>query len=168
MATPWFAIRVRSNFEKKASSLVAGRTGCPVFYPTYTVRSTRRGLEHEIEKPLFAGYFFVQKDLVHESKNDVLGAAGVVEVVSTGGRPIEVPGDVIESLTILDARRDLVRPHPFLREGMTVAVRSGPFAGARGIIVQGRGKKPKLVVSMQILGRSVGVLIDPRDVEPDL
>jgi transcription antitermination factor NusG len=73
----------------------------------------------------------------------------------------------MESLMILDGHREQVRPHPFLREGMPVVMRAGPFAGARGIIVRGRGRRPKLVVSIQILGRSVGVTVDPRDVEPD-
>jgi transcriptional antiterminator RfaH len=147
---------------------VADRCGCRVFYPTYTVRSTRRGAEHDLHKPLFPGYFFVQKDLVRESKNDVLGASGVVSVVGTRGRPLVVPADVVDSLIILDRRRDLVRPHPFLREGMRVVVRAGPFAGARGLIVETRTSKSTLVVSIDILGRSVGVAVDPRDVEPDI
>ena len=164
---PWFAVHVRSNFERKASGLVQRRCGCEVYYPTFTVRSSRRGEVHEIEKPLFPGYFFVNKDLIRESKNDVLATTGVVSIVGVGGRLLEVEPGVMRSLQILGARQDHVRPHPYLREGMRVRVRHGPLTGARGIIVRSRGRKPKLVVSIDILGRSVSVAVDARDVEPD-
>ncbi len=160
-------MHVRSNFERKASTIVAERSRCPVFYPGYTVHSMRRGTEHEIQRPLFPGYFFVRCDLAHGSKNDILSVSGVVSIVNVRGRPVPVEPRVIDSLVILNGRQDLVRPHPFLREGARVVVRSGPFAGARGILVQGRGRRPSLVVSLNILGRSVGVTVDPLDLEPD-
>jgi transcriptional antiterminator RfaH len=161
-------VHVRSNFERKSSALAAERLDCPVFYPTYRVRSIRRGVTHELSKPLFPGYFFIQRDLAAGARGEVLELSGVVSIVSVAGRPVPVEAGVMESLAILDGHRDLVRPHPFLREGMKVVMRAGPFAGARGIIVRSRGRKPKLVVSIRILGRSVSVNVDPRDVEPEL
>jgi len=167
-SSAWFAVHVRSNFERKSSRLAAQRLGCAVFYPAYIVRSMRRGVEHELTKPLFPGYFFIHRDLVAGPRGEVLGLSGVVSIVNVQGRPVEVEPAVMESLMILDGHREQVRPHPFLREGMQVVMRAGPFAGARGIIVRSRGRRPKLVVSIQILGRSVGVTVDPRDLEPDL
>ena len=165
---PWFAVHVRSNFERKASGLASGRLGCPVFYPTYAVRSVRRGVEHELSRPLFPGYFFVRADLAGDARTELLQLSGIVSVVSVKGRPVPVEAAVMESLRILDGHPDRVRPHPFLREGMRVVMRAGPFAGARGLIVQSPGHKPRLVVSIAILGRSVGVPVDPAHVEPDL
>jgi transcriptional antiterminator RfaH len=164
----WFAVHVRSNFERKASRLAARQLGCPVFYPSYSVKSVRRGVEHELVRPLFPGYFFIQRDLVHGPRGDVLGLSGVVAIVSARGKPVPVEPEVMESLMILDGHREEVRPHPFLREGMRVVMRAGPFQGARGHIVRHRGRRPKLVISIQILGRSVGVSVDPGHVEPDL
>jgi len=164
----WFAVHVRSNFERKSSRLAAERLGCAVFYPSYVVRSSRRGVDHELTKPLFPGYFFIRRDLVAGPRGEVLGLSGVVSIVSVQGRPVAVEPAVVDSLMILDGHREQVRPHPFLREGMQVVMRAGPFAGARGIIVRSRGRRPKLVVSIQILGRSVGVTVDPKDLEPDL
>jgi transcription antitermination factor NusG len=164
---PWFAVHVRSNFERKSSRLATDRLGCSVFYPSYVVRSSRRGVVHELTRPLFPGYFFIQQDLVAGPRGDVLGLSGVVSIVSVRGRPVAVDPAVMDSLLILDRHREQVRPHPFLREGMQVVMRAGPFAGARGVIVRSRGRRPRLVVSIQILGRSVGVEVDPRDLEPD-
>jgi transcriptional antiterminator RfaH len=162
-------VHVRSNFERRASSIAAGKLGCPVFYPTYSVRSSRRGVIRAIVKPLFPGYFFIQHDLIGGPRGEVLGLAGVVSIVSARGRPVPVDARVIDSLRILDRHPDAVRPHPFLREGMQVVMRAGPFAGAGGIVVRGRGRKPPvLVVSIRILGRSVAVPVDPADVEPDV
>lgn len=161
---PWFAVHVRSNFERKSSQIVQKRCGCEVYYPVYTVRSMRRGQEHEIARPLFPGYFFVRKDLIGDSRNDVLGASGVVSIVGVRGKPVAVDPQVMESLRIL-GNDEQVRPHPYLRQGMKVRVRHGPLTGARGIIVRQRGRRARLVVSIHILGRSVSVEVDPRDVE---
>ena len=165
---PWFAVRVRSNFERKAAGLLGSRLGCPVFYPAYSVRSVRRGVQRLVTRPLFPGYLFLCDDM-HEpgTRREVLQIAGVVGIVGVRGRPTVIEAGVIESLRILGTRPDQVRPHPFLREGMQVVVRAGPFAGARGLIVRSRGRKPRLVISIDILGRSVGVPVDPHDVEPD-
>jgi transcription antitermination factor NusG len=47
-----------------------------------------------------------------------------------------------------------------------VTVLDGPFAGAVGKIVESGGRKPKLVVEVEFLGRAVAVPIDAEQVEP--
>ena len=57
-----------------------------------------------------------------------------------------------------------MEPHPFLSDGDTVRVMSGPLAGIEGIVVR---KKDvwRLVISVQMLGRSAAAEIDASSIE---
>ena len=75
-----------------------------------------------------------------------------------GARPMPVPDDTIESVRILTGDGgETVRPHPLVKSGRRVVVVDGSFAGASGVLFDRSGKKPKLVVEIEFLGRAVGV-----------
>ncbi len=64
------------------------------------------------------------------------------------------------------AIRKLVRselpifPYPYLREGQRVRITDGPLADVEGIVVRGNPRKGLLVVSVELLRRSVAVHLD--------
>jgi transcription antitermination factor NusG len=164
----WYAVHLHSNFEALVSGLLSRTVEGEVFYPSYSVKSTRRGKEHLVRKPLFPGYIFVSTALSPANKVAILSSRGVAGIVKFGGVPAPIDDSVVHSLRILNEHKDKIAPHPYIREGTRVRVTSGPLAGARGIVLRTRGKKPKLVVSVDILQRSVGITIDPDLIEPDL
>jgi transcription termination/antitermination protein NusG len=51
-------------------------------------------------------------------------------------------------------------PYPYLREGQRVRITDGPLADVEGILVRGNPKKGLLVVSVELLRRSVAVHLD--------
>jgi transcription antitermination factor NusG len=51
-------------------------------------------------------------------------------------------------------------PHPYLREGQRVRITRGPLADLEGILVRMNHKKGLLVVSVNLLKRSVAVQLD--------
>jgi transcription antitermination factor NusG len=53
-----------------------------------------------------------------------------------------------------------VLPHPYLREGQRVRVIHGPLAGVEGILVRTKPTKGLLVLSIELLQRSVAVEVD--------
>jgi transcription antitermination factor NusG len=57
-----------------------------------------------------------------------------------------------------------VEPHPFLKEGHKVRVKSGPLSGVEGIL-QKRKDSFRLVLSVELLGRSVAVQVEQCDIE---
>jgi transcription antitermination factor NusG len=164
----WYAVHLHSNFEGKVSEMLARTLEGAVHYPHYFVRSTRRGREHLVKKPLFPGYIFVRTALNPANKVQILSTRGVAGIVKFGGRFEPIDESVVESLLILNRHGQSIAPHPYLREGARVRVTSGPLAGARGIVLRARGRRPKLVVSVDILQRSVGITIDPTCLEPDV
>ena len=58
-----------------------------------------------------------------------------------------------------------VEPHPYLKVGKRVRVRSGPMAGMEGIMVR-RKEKFRVVLSIHLIQRSVAVEVDESEVEP--
>jgi len=162
----WYAVHVRSNFERQVVQFLRGRRGPETFLPTYRTRSRRKHAAGPIERPLFPGYLFVHMDTPAVQRVPVLQAPGVVRLVEFGGRLAPVDDETIRSLRIIVSGPATAQPHPLLREGQPVRVVDGPFAGAAGRLSRGRGRKPRLVVTIEILGRAAAVPIALEDVEP--
>jgi transcription antitermination factor NusG len=56
--------------------------------------------------------------------------------------------------------------HPHLSQGERVSIVEGPLTGVEGVFVHGRGNQGYLVISIDLLGRSVAVEIDGTAVVP--
>jgi transcription termination/antitermination protein NusG len=165
-AAGWFALHVRSNCEHRVARFLAARRGPETFLPSYRAKVRRGTALRIVDRPLFSGYVFVRVAESREDRIKALQASGVVGFVGFGGRPVPVDDRTMESLRILVGGSREVRPHPMLREGQIVRVVDGPFLGAIGRLSRARGRKPCLVVTLEILGRAAAAPVDLKDVEP--
>jgi len=158
----WYAAHVRSRHEKQvARQLEERRVSC--FLPVY--RSVRRWKDRrkELDLVLFPGYVFVHLDL--KDRLRVLQVPSVVRFVSFNGYPAPLPDAEIEALSNGLAKGVRAEPHPYLKVGHRVRVKYGPLAGAQGILVR-RKDKFRVVLSIDMIMRSVAVEVDEADVEP--
>jgi transcription antitermination factor NusG len=96
---------------------------------------------------------------------NLLQVPGVAWLVGFGGTPTALPGEDIEELRGRLQGQLHADPHPFLTAGRRVRVRCGPLAGLQGILVRRKGKF-RLVVSIELIQRSMAVDVDAADVEP--
>jgi len=112
---------------------------------------------------LFPGYVFVHLDL--KDRLQVLQVPSVVRFVSFSGHPAPLPDAEIEALISGLAKGVKAEPHPYLKVGHRVHVKYGPLAGTQGILVR-RKDKFRLVLSIDLIMRSVAVEVDEADVEP--
>ena len=156
----WFAAYTRPRHEQRVAAQLAERQ-IASFLPTY--KSARRWKDRRklLELPLFPSYLFVQ--MKSENRLELLRLPGMVGLVCFQGKPAPVATVEIENLRL--AGTLAVRPHPFLRAGRKVRIRSGSLAGVEGIFVRKRDTA-RLVLSISLLQRSVAVEIDDADVEP--
>jgi transcription antitermination factor NusG len=158
----WYALYTCPRHEKRvAEQIEQRRISC--FLPLY--RSVRRWKDRrkELELALFPGYVFVRVGM--QDRLRVLQLPSVVRFVSFNGQPVPLPEAEIESL-----RRGLdgcvrMAPHPYLQVGRRVRVSNGPMAGLEGILRR-RKEGLRLVVSIEMLMRSVAVEVDEADVDP--
>jgi transcription antitermination factor NusG len=158
----WYAAYVCARHEKQVVlQLQERRVNC--FLPVY--RSLRRWKDRrkELELVLFPGYVFVHLDL--KDRLRVLQLPSVVRFVSFNGQPAPLPDSEIEILSKGLASGIRAEPHPYLKVGHRVRVRSGPLAGAQGIL-QRKKDKFRVVLSIDLIMRSVAVEVDEADIEP--
>jgi transcription antitermination factor NusG len=158
----WYAVSVRPRHEKVVTRHLEHQ-GLNYFLPVY--RSVRRWKDRrkELDMVLFPGYVFVNLDL--RDRLGVLRAPGVVQFVTFQGQPAAVPDSEICALESSVSAGLRPQPHPYLRQGKKVRVKSGPLLNAEGIMVR-RKEGFRLVLSIDLLMRSVMLEVDEADVEP--
>lgn len=157
----WYALYTCPRHEKRVAEQIKQRSfSC--YLPLY--RSVRRWKDRrkELELALFPGYVFVQMAI--ERRLQVLQLPGVVRLVSFNGQPAALPTEEIEALQERLSSGARVEPHPYLRVGRRVRVRSGAMQGLEGIIVR-RKDSCRVVFSIDLIMRSVAVEVDESDLE---
>ena len=156
----WHALWTNSNCEQLVHDQLAPR-GFHVFLPRLQVWSRRGGSRKLVSSPMFPGYLFLRHCLDKASCADVLKTRGLVRILGARwDRLSSIPDDEIEVVRKIAAAEMLVLPHPFLREGQRVRILRGPLAGVEGIFVTDDPHKGLLVLSVELLRRSVAVEID--------
>jgi transcription antitermination factor NusG len=158
----WYALYTCPRHEKVVvQQIEERRISC--FLPLY--RSVRRWKDRrkELELALFPGYVFVRIAL--KDRLRVLQLASVVRFVSCNGHPVPLPESEMNSLINGLIRGVRAEPHPYLIAGRMVRVRYGPLAGTQGVLVR-RKDKFRVVLSLNLIMRSVAVEVDEADIEP--
>ena len=158
----WFAVRVRSNFERRTAELLRGK-GYTELTPFYRVERRWSDRTKEVEVALFTGYVFCQFEPAQ--RLPILQTPGVVDVVRFGMQFIPVDEAEINAIRRVVVSGSEVIPWPYLREGQRVRIRSGSMRGLEGILVEEKGTR-RLVLSITLLKRSASVEIDRSEVEP--
>jgi transcription antitermination factor NusG len=157
----WHALHTRHQNEKRLAEFLAER-GFEIFLPLYTTVHRWKDRDKQLSLPLFPCYVFFRGGL--ERKIQLLTAPGVHGIVGTAGRPGVISDAEIEAIRVAVDSRFNIEPHPFLQCGDRVRIRSGPLAGLEGILVN-KQNRLRLVLSVEMLGRSVAVEVDALLVE---
>ena len=130
--------------------------------PLYRVVHRWRDRRKELDLPLFPSYIFVNLSLRERVR--VLEIPGVVSFVASQGKPLAMPQHEIGPF-LSDAANQRIEPRPFLQVGREVRVHNGPFTGLEGTLIR-KKEGLRLVVSIEMLMRSVAVEVSAEDIEP--
>lgn len=157
----WYALYTAPRHEKFVADQMTLR-GITCFVPLY--RSMRRWKDRrkELALVLFPGYVFVQIAL--HNRLQVLQLPGAVRLVTFNGQPAALPEEEIQNLRSRLSGSRGVEPHPYLRVGRRVRVKSGPLEGLEGVIQRNKDRC-RIVFSIHLIARSVAVEVDESDVE---
>ena len=161
-AIHWYAVHLRSRHEKRVAEQLSGK-GISYFLPLYEAEHRWKDRLARVQLPLFPGYLFVQVPLRERLK--VLEVPGVVRLVSAGGDPVPLDDSEINILRQGLTSMLKAEPHPYLKVGTRVRVRVGALAGLEGILVRLKDRY-RVVISVDLIMRSISVEISLADVEP--
>lgn len=164
---PWYCLYTRSRHEEAVYQRLTDKK-IAAFLPKLEVWSRRKDRRKKIQKALFAGYLFVNEDLSHRIWLEILKTPGVVKILGNEAGPVPVPLIQIESIKRILDGKSAVSPFPYLREGQLVRVVDGPLKGCEGYLLKVKEGREKLIITVDLLKRSVAVEIEGASVEPIL
>jgi len=155
----WYAIHTKSHFEQKVFDGLCGKS-VEAFLPRVQVMSRRKDRRKKILVPLLPGYLFVHLDMNPEHYWDVIKTVGVVRMVGFEGRPVPANEEEVRSLMILDGTDRTVHNRAYMQRGDRVMIMEGPLKGLVGLYLRHKGQSDKVVVSVELLKRSLAVEIE--------
>jgi len=163
-AAGWSALYTRYQHEKAIAQILTNK-GFDVFLPLYPVEHRWKDRNKRLLLPLFPCYVFLHGGL--ERRLDILVTPGIHRFVETGNQPAVIPEVEIQQIREAIQKNVRVEPYPFLKCGDWVRVKAGPLEGLEGFLVR-RKTGARLVLSVELLGRSAAVEVDASVIERGL
>ncbi len=160
---PWYALYTRPRHERQVFRELSNK-GIEAFLPTFSVRRRWSDRYKVIEEPLFKNYLFVNVDF-DRRHHETLRPYGAVAFVMFDGKPAPIPEREIDAIRRLVDSELPYDPHPYLKIGHRVRVRSGPLEGCEGILTRKKGIA-RFVLSVHLLQQSVSAEVDADCIEP--
>jgi transcription termination/antitermination protein NusG len=160
LASCWYVLYTRSNCEQLVCDQLM-KKGFSLFLPKIR-RAHRHGeMQRVADAPLFPGYVFLNHTMDKVSYVELRKARGMVSVLGERWDCLAtVPNKEIEAIQSALRANVPLWPHAYLREGTKVRLLHGPLTGVEGVLVQVKAKKGLLVLSVDLLQRSVAIEVD--------
>ena len=150
----WFVLRTKARQEKVLAHDLANR-GISNFLPLITCTKFYGGRRARVELPLFPGYVFLHGDVDQAYEADRTRRVAQIIRVNDQHRM----NDELRNIHIALGAHATLDPYPYLRAGVRVEVREGPFRGLQGI-VEDRTRLDRLILLVDTLGQAVSLEID--------
>lgn len=159
ISSNWYAIHTRSHFEQKVFDGLCGKS-IETFCPKIQIMSRRKDRRKKILVPMLPGYIFVRFDMDPETYWHIIKTVGVVRMIGFEGKPTPANEEEIASLMILDGTDRTVHNRKYMKRGDRIMIMEGPLKGLVGFYLRHRGQNEKVVISIELLHRSLEVEIE--------
>lgn len=159
----WYAIHTKPRHEKWIAQQLQEKrilTFLPLLQQIHRWSDRRR----KVEVPLFSCYVFVRIVQTAVDRLKVLRTPGVISFVGNERQGTRIPDEQVENLRTAIREKIPCAAHPFIGMGKRVRVRGGSLDGIEGILVRQAGEQ-SLVVSVELLRRSVSIRVEGYDIE---
>lgn len=159
-AERWHVMHVKPNQESLLSRDLQAM-GIDHFLPITKEVRYRGRRKLVVESPLFPGYLFLRGSLDDAYRADrTRRVVQIIRVVDQSRIEWELQnlGRAVSDGVELD-------PYPYLKEGVRVEIRSGPYRGYQGI-VEDRSRADRLLLQVHTLGTGVAMEIHGALLEP--
>jgi transcriptional antiterminator RfaH len=163
LESQWFAIQTVAKHEKRVTKQLQEKD-VDTFLPLLPEIHRWSDRQTKVDVPLFSCYTFVRIVPAPEERLPVLTTPGVLSFVGSQREGTPIPEREIENLKKAIKDQSSCELHPFITAGTRVRIRNGALAGVEGILVN-QDKNRSLVVSVELLQRSLSVCIEGCDIE---
>ncbi len=160
----WFAVHTMARHEKRVAAQFEEKR-VNTFLPLLEQVHRWSDRRSKVQVPMFSCYAFVRIGPTPEERLRVLRTPGVLGFVGSERQGTPIPEEQIESLRTAIREKIPCYPHAFLSAGRRVRIRGGSLDGVEGILVR-HGADQSLVVSVELLQRSISMRVEGYNIEP--
>ena len=154
----WYAVYVRSRYEKKVHKLFLDK-GIESSLPLLNTTKQWSDRKKKVKVPLFRGYVFVWID-IHHDKLNVLQTNGVIKLIGIQNEPSRIPDEQIHWMNKLVQESVTIRHEKEIPIGHKMRISSGAFKGLEGIVIRARNQS-RFVILVESIMHAVSIEIDP-------
>jgi transcription antitermination factor NusG len=159
----WYAVHTKARHEKRVAAQFEEKR-VYTFLPLLNQVHRWSDRRSKVEVPMFSCYAFVRMAHTIEERLKVLRTPGVLGFVGSERQGTPIPDGQIENLRKAISGNIPCYPHPFISAGRRVRIRGGSLDGMEGILAGQAGEK-SLVVSVDLLHRSVAIRVEGYEIE---
>lgn len=171
----WFVVQAFSGFEntvKRSLEERIERAGVgekfgDILVPTEEVVEIRNGQKRRSERKFFPGYVLVRMEMEDETWHLVKDVPKVMGFIGgTADKPAAISDKEADSI-LQRVQEGVEKPRPkvLFEVGEVVRVNDGPFNDFNGVVEEVNFDKNRLLVAVQIFGRSTPVELEFSQVE---
>jgi len=175
MSMRWFVVQAFSGFEntvKRSLEERIERAGLEdkfdeILVPTEEVVEIRNGQKRRSERKFFPGYVLVRMEMDDDAWHLVKDVPKVLGFIGgTADRPAPISDKEADSI-LQKVQEGVEKPRPkvLFDVGEVVRVTDGPFNDFNGVVEEVNFDKNRLLVAVQIFGRSTPVELEFSQVE---
>ena len=176
-AQRWYVVHAYSGFESYVKKVLESRIAMSphkekfgqIMVPTEEVVEMREGSRRKSERKFFPGYVLVQMEMDSDTWHMVKEVPKVLGFIGgTSDKPAPITTAEADAiLNRVEEGVDRPRPKVLFEVGEVVRVNDGPFNDFNGVVEEVNYEKSKMLVSVQIFGRSTPVELAFGQVEKD-
>ncbi|CAA6805761.1 MAG: Transcription antitermination protein NusG [uncultured Thiotrichaceae bacterium] len=170
MAKRWYVVQAFSGYELQVKRSLHERIARfemedafgEILVPTEEVVEMREGQQRRSERKFFPGYVLVEMDMDDASWHMVKDTNRVMGFIG-GSKDMPAPITQKEVDAILQRVEDGVdkpKPKVLFDAGEVVRVTDGPFKDFNGVVEEVNYEKSRMLVAVQIFGRSTPVELE--------
>lgn len=153
----WYLIHTKPQQEDAALTNL-NRQGYECYLPQMRIERIRRRKAEIATEPMFPRYLFVRLDSSAEGKSwsPIRSTLGVRQLVHFGACPARVDDELVD---LLRQREQVMPTETMFRNGDSVVITDGPFAGIEAIY-QTTDADRRATILLEILSTPVAMHID--------
>jgi transcriptional antiterminator NusG len=175
MAMRWYVVQAYSGFESQVKRSLSERIERfsmqdqfgQVLVPTEEVVEVREGHKRRSERKFFPGYVLVEMEMNDETWHMVKDAPKVLGFIGgTSDKPAPISKREVDAiLNRIEEGAEKPKPKVIFDAGEVVRVIDGPFKDFNGVVEEVSYEKSRILVAVQIFGRSTPVELEFYQVE---
>ncbi|WGZ93794.1 MAG: transcription termination/antitermination protein NusG [Candidatus Thiothrix putei] len=175
MAMRWYVVQAYSGFENQVKRSLEERLvrfGLQdafgrVLVPTEEVVEMRDGQKRKSDRKFFPGYVLVEMEMNDETWHMVKETPKVLGFIGgKADRPAPITQKEVDNIMRrVEEGAEKPRPKVLFEAGEVVRVTDGPFKDFNGVVEEVNYEKSRLLVAVQIFGRSTPVELEFYQVE---